>query len=169
MRTIQEIKKSLEKAEEQLTSLKSELSLYKNIKPEKTYPIGYDPDGEWTLVYDETEEKLIPHSLKIHITSKEFALDMGILFTTKEQAEKAAVGKNAMRELVMAIHEVNKGDNNPIFRIIHDGEYTNLDVDCSTFFIYPSRKLRITSKSAWKDILEKLGEEKIKIALEWGM
>jgi len=118
----------------------------------KTCPIGYDPTGEWTItMHINNHYKPILMStanldLVYYIRAK------GLSFTTKEQAEKAAAGKNARKELVFALDGLEK---------------SHIRIGYIEIQIVAKNGLNM-SVSVPKIILDKLGEEKIKLALEWG-
>jgi len=166
----------LENAIVQLSKQDAINTLQSVLEPTKTYPVGYDPDGKWVIYY-EGNDKLKWVYESIHALdaderawSGETKSEMGECFTTKEQAEKAAAGKNAMKELIFAIHEFNQNacekleSEDTEFCIWSDGTLAYGIVDN---YSHPE-KLRMRDDVADK-VKNKLGDETIKLALEWGM
>jgi len=149
---MKDIKTVIEKAEQE------------EAESEKTYPIGFDPDGEWCIIWNCSDKWEV-------ITITGHAINnwhkTGQQFTTQEQAQKAAAGKNAMRELVMAIHEISKrlpdDTHFHYFRCMEKGVLVTSKTDTKTNLSFPG------GISAHKALVEKLGEKKIKLAMEHGI
>ena len=124
---------------------KSEIDAEKEQK--KTYPVGLDPEGEHVVI------PLIGsgeyEACKVSVIEKKWvmaALIDGCRFTTKDQAEKAAAGKNAMREFKQICHDCKEWI---------EGEFSH-PVFGTMLIGVPVQKKGMTMK-------------KIKLALEYGI
>jgi hypothetical protein len=155
---IRQAENSISNIKEMTDELRQELS---EEQEEKTYPIGHDPDGEWSIgIRDRSVGELSLAAYKFNDDreseeEREFAFLKGQRFTTKEQAEKAAAGKNAMRELVMVIHDFKTRDF-----VIHK---------CVDLKIYSESLQMWQTHHVPSKFIDKLGEKKIKLALEQGI
>jgi len=131
------------------------------LEPVKTYPVGYDPGGLWTIK--------IRKDSKYHVEyvpqPRHVSISRGESFTTKEQAEKSAAGKNAMKELVFAIDEENakhEQTNNWYAFDLDQGKITDFETGVLN-------KLTMTHSHVPTKVREMVTDENIKLALKWGM
>lgn len=120
---------------------------------ENTHPIGHDTDGEYTITMGDDGNYFPDHLDEIDQDYVPFTALMGVRYSTKEQAQQKAYGLNAKTELVMAIHNCTRKERE------NGGHISgiNHNLDCTIDIWIPDK------------VLEKLGEKKIKRALEWGM
>ena len=161
------------KTEEKLIIQSAIDILLNTVKAENKHPIGYNPNGKWTIDSKTGEYAFVP--VQVNEEYRAYFLLLGLLFTTREQAEKAAAGKNAMKELVFAIYELSEKIENSkpygaspkshAFRIESDKSVSVQFISGSPFVPHTIRM----SGNVARAVLDKLGEEKIKLALEWGM
>lgn len=150
----------------EIENLKTELEQEK-----PSFPVGFDPDGNWTVVFSIENGWYVQ---EIYGSDKSYYAEKGICFTTKEQAILKADGLNALKELIFEIHKENDKTEKDEYAHHYEylfkwdiGELIIKNYDENAFILPP--RLHILSLRSAEQIVEKLGEEKIKLALEWGL
>ena len=159
-----------EDGEFSLTREQYESDQWEVVSQEKTYPIGFDPNGGWAVIWN-CSDKWEVIIITGHVANNWYK--SGQQFTTKEQAEKAAAGKNAMCELVEVIHKRNDSNGNKYACFAYTNEEKEKTIIIqgqeSVIWYHVPEILRMTSIEIAADVINELSEEKIKLALEWGM
>ena len=135
-------------------------------KPKKTYPLGFDPEGEWLAEMSGDTGKYRPVKRTNQI--KWLYARMGNVFHTEEEAARRSGGLNAHMDLVIAIH-----DGNHLYP--DNGVFVTFLIRIELGICYKSNQqcvplsLRMAGEKSFHYVIEKLGEKQIKRALEWGM
>lgn len=133
---------------------------------EKTYPHGFDPEGEWLAEMSGDTGKYRPVKRTNQI--KWLYARMGNVFHAEEEAARRSEGLNAHMDLVIAIH-----DGNHLYP--DSGGYLTFLTSAKFGFtytpdqLYAPPSLRMVGEKSFVYVVEKLGEKQIKRALEWGM
>lgn len=133
----------------------------------KTYPIGFDPKGEWCVIYNKAQEKYFAISLDGFYT--EWTHVLPEIYTTRDQAEKKAAGLNIIKKLIKRIHELepNNSRKNIEYRLNGQSGYigkSSADAEEPRF----PEKLRFCIDTAIV-LRGEFSINDIKLALEWGM
>lgn len=151
-----------------------------NEKP--SFPIGYDPEGCWTIINTSGLWEVSKMELTLSrdsdggiIPAKNPSLYKGYSFTTKEQAQNKADGLNALKELVFAIYDENlimeEESSLDKFHYEFKLDYHSGSPYSSLFeapaFSHP-RKLWMKN-GIQGNVIARVGKDKIKLALEWGL
>ena len=163
--SIRFLKRQLNDVEKRVNALPANLTPEEPVT-KKTYPLGFDPDGEWLAEMSGDTGKYRPVKRTNQI--KWLYARMGNVFYTEEEAARRSGGLNAHMDLVIAIH-----DGNHLYP--DNGEYLAITIH-KTFGVgygenhsHAPLSLRISGEKSFGYVFEKLGEASIKLAFKWGM